>query len=347
MRHINIPIFIPHLGCPNACVFCNQRRISGKTEFDITSVEAELERAVSTIDYTVSEVEIAFFGGSFTGIDRGDMLYLLGIAKRYIEAGKAQSVRLSTRPDYIDGEILDILSAHCVTDIELGLQSMDDSVLAASKRGHTAECARRACRMIKRRGFNLVGQMMIGLPGSTAEKEEATAREIATMGCDAARIYPTVVFCETELCRMMERGEYIPLTEADAIERSARALEVFVSAGIPVIRLGLCAADNLFEEGTMVGGAYHSALGEMVYSELYYRRICDSIEKKQRKDGDILRIYVPEGEVSKASGQKKYNKQRIMERYGVSDIRITEDSSLIPYSVSTEFYGKGEKQQCI
>lgn len=347
MRHINIPVFIPHMGCPNACVFCNQRRISGRTEFDIGAVEEELERAVSTIDYADSEVEIAFFGGSFTGIDRGDMLYLLGIAKKFVLAGKAQSVRLSTRPDYIDGEILDILAEHCVTDIELGLQSMDDEVLMASRRGHTAECARRACRMIKERGFNLVGQMMIGLPTSTPEKEEATAREIVSRGCDAARIYPTVVFCETELCGMMERGEYIPLGEADAVKRSARVLEVFVSAGIPVIRLGLCAADNLFEEGTMVGGAYHSALGEMVYSELYYKRICESIEKNKQANGDILRIYVSPGEVSKASGQKKYNKQRIAERYGTSDIRVTEDPSLAPYCVRTEFIGKGEKQQCI
>lgn len=346
MRHINVPVFIPHMGCPNACVFCNQRRISGKTEFDIKSVEAELEGALSTIDYENSEVEIAFFGGSFTGIDRGDMLYLLGMAKKLIEAGKAQSVRLSTRPDYIDGEILDILSEHRVTDIELGLQSMDDGVLSLSKRGHTADCARRACRMIKERGFNLVGQMMIGLPGSTPEKEEATAREIVALGCDAARIYPTVVFCETELCHMMERGEYIPLDETDAVRRSARALEVFVSAGIPVIRLGLCAADNLFEEGTMVGGAYHSALGEMVYSELYYKRICESIDNNKQKNGEILRIYVSPGEVSKASGQKKQNKLRISKRCGISDIRVTEDPSLTQYEVRTEFIGKGEKQQC-
>lgn len=343
MRHINIPIFIPHLGCPNDCVFCNQRRISGKTEFDIAAVEGELERAVSTIDYSSSEVEIAFFGGSFTGIDRGDMMYLLGLAKKFVAAGKAQSVRLSTRPDYIDDEILDILSAHSVTDIELGLQSMDDGVLMASRRGHTAECARRACRMIKGRGFNLVGQMMIGLPASTAELEVMTAREIVLLGCDGARIYPTVVFCDTELCEMYERGNYTPLTLDDAVSRSAAALEVFASAGVPVIRLGLCAADNLFQEGTMRAGAYHSALGELVYSELYYRRICECIGKKSAQvpsEGRTLSVRVPVGEVSKASGQKRANKLALIKKYGFSDVRIIEDPTLEKYKVTTEILGK-------
>lgn len=340
MRHINIPIFIPHMGCPNDCVFCNQRRISGKTEFDITSVDAELARAVSTVDYSTSEVEIAFFGGSFTGIDRSDMLYLLELAGRYIDEGKASAIRLSTRPDYIDGEILDILAAHHVTDIELGLQSMSDRVLTASKRGHTAECAKNACRMIKARGFNLVGQMMIGLPESTSEDETDTAREIVSLGCDAARIYPTVVFCETELCDMMKRGKYIPLTLTEAVSRSAAALSVFAEHRLPVIRLGLCAADNLFEAGTIAGGAYHSAMGEMVYSELYMQRIREYISQNgiaDRLRGRDIRIYVPLGEASKASGQKRCNKQRLHDEYNVKSVKIIENPSLLWYNIKIEY----------
>jgi len=335
MRHINIPVFIPHLGCPNDCVFCNQRRISGKREFDITAVEAEIERAVATVDYTNSEVEIAFFGGSFTGIDRADMLYLLGIAKRYIDMGKAQAVRLSTRPDYIDGEILDILAAHGVTDIELGLQSMSNSVLAASKRGHSAECSRTACGLIKERGFSLVGQMMIGLPRSTVEDEIMTARELVSLGCDSARIYPTVVFCDTELSDMMG-DTYTPLTEREAVERSLEALEVFVQNGIPVIRLGLQSADNLFEEGAIVGGDYHSAIGELVYSELYFKRICEYIDGNfdvPEVRGRQIKIHVPKGEVSKASGQKRANKIRLTEKYGFAGIKICECEDLLKYSV--------------
>ena len=339
MRHINIPIFIPHMGCPNDCVFCNQRRISGKKDFDIRTVHYELETAISTVDYDNCEVEIAFFGGSFTGIDRGDMLYLLGLAKGYVDAKKASSIRLSTRPDYIDGEILDILSAHGVTDIELGLQSMSDCVLSASKRGHTAECAKNACHMIKERGFNLVGQMMVGLPNSTLSDELLTAREIVSLGCDAARIYPTVVFCETELCDMMNRGEYIPLELSDAVNRSAEVLSVFADANIPVIRLGLCAADNLFEPGTIAGGAYHSAMGEMVYSELYYKKIREYIDDHgltERISGKDITLYVPSGEVSKVSGQKRSNKLRLQNEYNVKSVKIIENPSLLWYNILIE-----------
>lgn len=336
-RHINIPIFIPHVGCNNSCVFCNQRKISGKAFFDVKSVESELEAAVSTIDYSACDVEIAFFGGSFTGIDRGDMIYLLRLAEKYISAGKAQSVRLSTRPDYIDREILDILKSHGVTDIELGIQSMSDRVLEASKRGHTAEKSRESCRMINEYRFNLVGQMMIGLPASTEEDEVRTAEEIAEL-CGGARIYPTVVFCETELCEMMRQGIYKPLDFDDALVRSANVLEVFAEKNIPVIRLGLCASDNLFEEGTIVGGAYHSAFGEMVYSELYYRRMKKYIDRNFGGDisGKEIRVYVPVGEVSKVSGQKKANKIRLMKEYNVKKVRIIENRELFCYNIRIE-----------
>lgn len=339
MKHKNVPVFIPHVGCPNDCVFCNQRRISGKMDFDIHTVQRELEDELSTVDTQACDAEIAFFGGSFTGIDRGDMLYLLGLAKEHVDAGRVSAIRLSTRPDYIDGEILDILAAHGVTDIELGLQSMSERVLAAAKRGHTAECAREACRLIKSRGFNLVGQMMIGLPESMVDDEIATAKEIVSLGCDAARIYSTVVFRDTELAEMTARREYTPLTMQDAIERSAAVLRIFTENSVPVIRLGLCAADNLFEEGTMVGGAYHSAFGEMVYSELYYKKIREYIEEnslaEKIRDRSVT-VYVPRGEVSKVAGQKRANKTRICGEYGARSVKIIERADLDKYSVIVE-----------
>ena len=335
MRHINIPVFIPHMGCPNDCVFCNQRKISGVEKFDIHSVPAILEEAFSTVNQGRDEVEIAFFGGSFTGIDRGDMSYLLSLAKEYIDKGMARSIRLSTRPDYIDGEILDILEQYGVTDIELGLQSMSDKVLSASRRGHTAKDGERACKMIKERGFRLVGQMMIGLPMSTPELEVMTAEKLVSLGCDGARIYPTVVFCDTELSGMMNRGEYIPLNLEDGISRSCDALEVFVNAGVPVIRLGLCASDNLFTEGTMVGGSYHSAMGELVYSELYRRRITAALESANSQNRNIT-VYVPPGETSKAVGQKRRNITKIRADYGISNIKIRESDTLSDYNIRVE-----------
>ena len=168
MAHRNIPIFIPHLGCPNQCVFCNQRSISGCKEFDREDVRAQIERALSTIP-NGTETEIAFFGGSFTGIDRGLMTWLLDTAESYVKDGRVSSIRLSTRPDYITPEILKILSNYSVGTIELGLQSMDDEVLMRTARGHTAKTAREACRAVVEAGFSLVGQMMIGLPASTPQ----------------------------------------------------------------------------------------------------------------------------------------------------------------------------------
>ncbi len=314
MRHINIPIFIPHLGCPNDCVFCNQRSISGHTDFDISTVEREIGEVLSTVDDS-DECEIAFFGGSFTGIERSLMISLLEIAESYVvgKGKRVSSIRLSTRPDYIDSEILDILSRYSVKTIELGLQSMNDEVLTASRRGHDAACAERAVKLIKARGFSLIGQMMIGLPKSDIDKELYTARRICELGADGARIYPTVVFYETELCHMAERGEYSPITNEEAAVRSAAVLDVFERSGVPCIRIGLCSSDNLSSAYKVYGGANHAALGEMVMSELYFMRICEKLDVELGAENTdfsqkILTVYVKKGDISKAVGQNKKNK---------------------------------------
>ena len=226
MRHVNIPVFIPHLGCPNQCVFCNQRSISEHQEFSETNVRDEIEQVLSTLR-PEDEAEIAFFGGSFTGIDRGLMCRLLDLAQEYVKAGRVGSIRLSTRPDYIDEEILSILSRYSVGTIELGLQSMDDAVLLACRRGHTAADAERACRAVVEAGFSLVGQMMIGLPGASPESEIKTAQKICDMGASAVRIYPTVVFYDTPLCEMAQHGAYTPLSVDEAVERTAPVLQLF------------------------------------------------------------------------------------------------------------------------
>ena len=328
-KHKNIPIFIPHMGCPNMCVFCNQRKISGKTCFDISNVEEDIERALSTID-PADEVEIAYFGGSFTGIDRSLMISLLDIAERFIrraDDGRARivGVRMSTRPDYINGEILDILESYTVSAIELGLQSMDDDVLTATKRGHTAADAELACRLIKERGYYLVGQMMIGLPASSMEKEIYTARKLCEMGCDGARIYPTVVFYDTELGCMTERGEYTPLELEDAVQRSAAALIELQRCGVDCIRIGLCASDNLSDASCVMGGANHPAMGELVLGELYFSRMCEQIERmSQGKEYKTAEFCVPYGDVSKLLGQRGRNRERIKKRFGIEKIKITE-----------------------
>ena len=320
------------MGCPNDCVFCNQRTISGRQSFDASTVEAQIEEALSTVSAD-TESEIAFFGGSFTGIDRGLMIHLLDVAKKYTDSGRVSGIRLSTRPDYIDGEILDILSGYKISAIELGLQSMCDDVLLASKRGHNADQAERACRLIKERGFSLVGQMMIGLPISDVNKEIYTAKRICDFGADGARIYPTVVFRGTELCEMTKRGEYLPIEESDAVVRTKEALAVFEASGVPCIRVGLCASDNLSDEDEVYGGANHSAVGELAMGELYYDKICGELDKYEDLTGKNIVICCSRGSTSKVSGQNKRNKIRICKKYGVKSIKILEKSELLGYNI--------------
>lgn len=325
MRHRNIPIFIPHLGCPHQCVFCNQRSISGCEGFVEEDVKGQIDTALSTISGG-EEVEIAFFGGSFTGIDRALMLRLLDTAQEYVDRGAVSSIRLSTRPDYIDGEILNILSNFSVRNIELGLQSMDDGVLAATQRGHTSKDAERACRLIVDAGFSLTGQMMIGLPKSDLESEILTAKAICELGASAVRIYPTVVFYQTPLCQMAERGEYIPLTIREAVERCAAVLRVFEERGVPCIRLGLCATEALVSEESVYAGPNHPALGELVLSECRYLELVGLLEKKSLF-GERVILHVPSKQISQVVGHGRRNIKRLQEECGVSVLRILKSQS--------------------
>ena len=310
MAHCNIPVFIPHMGCPNQCVFCNQRSISGQHDFCEADVAHNIENALATVP-NGTDAQIAFFGGSFTGIDRALMIRLLDTAQRYVDAGQVKSIRLSTRPDYVDAEVLRILSRYAVDTIELGLQSMDDSVLQATQRGHTANQARRACVAVKDAGFSLVGQMMVGLPLGSTENETATAKEICRLGADAARIYPTVVFYGTPLAELTQRGEYRPLTLDEAVTRSARVLDVFEAHRVPCIRIGLCATEELVSPEAVLAGPNHPALGELVWNEHDYRMLLEAIRAAGLCGCDVM-LSVPKREVSKLVGQRRCNIERLL-----------------------------------
>ena len=338
MRHINLPIFIPHLGCPNDCVFCNQRKISGTMCFNKTSVKSDIDSFLETVDTRNAEVQLAFFGGSFTGIDREDMLYLLGVAKEYIDRGLIASVRLSTRPDYIDNEILDILAVHGVETIELGIQSMSNKVLSACKRGHTADISRQACKLIKERGFELIGQMMTALPASSVEDEINTAKELVSLGVDGARIYPTMVFSGTELEDIYLKGNYTPPVLDDLIDRTARAFSVFANNQIPVIRIGLQASDGLGEEDGIVAGAYEEAMGEMVISRYYMNHLTPLLNAmKNDIEGKEIIIYCAKGEISKIIGHKQTNKLKILNEYNVKKLKVLEKDGIILYNIAIDY----------
>ncbi len=344
MKHINIPVFIPHLGCPNMCVFCNQRAISGVKEFDPQSVISIIEEALVTVDKD-DEVEIAFFGGSFTGIDRKLMINLLSIAYGYINQGRINSVRCSTRPDYIDEQTLGILKQYGVKTIELGLQSISDEVLKITKRGHSYSDEIKACKLIVENGFTLVGQMMIGLPGSSIEDEIRTAEFIISSGAKGVRIYPTVVFHGTELKSMSQNHAYTALSIDEAVDRCAVVFKKFVEADISVIRIGLCASENLSSEETYYSGPNHPAIGELTVNKFYLDKILSNASKLKLSPKSKINILVAKRALSKAIGQKKGNIIKLKEALNIENISIKESDDIQGYGIKLET--ETEVRKCI
>ncbi|MBP3387910.1 MAG: radical SAM protein [Clostridia bacterium] len=312
-KHKNIPIFIPHEGCPNCCVFCSQRKITGVKDTELSLLtelgrcRALIEESLKTIDGT-SETEIAFFGGSFTAIDEERMIALLELGYEYVKNGRVSGIRLSTRPDFIDEHKLNILKQYGVKAVELGVQSMSDEVLMACKRGHKADDSRRSGRMIAEYGFEYVGQMMIGLPESTLETELMTAREIIESGAKCSRIYPTITIEGTELYQMYLDGRYRPLELDEAVERSSRVLELFLENGVKVLRIGLQSSEEM-EKNPF----YHSAFGELTWNALYYRKMKELLKGIEEKS---VVFTVEKTHVSKAVGQKRSNVVRLAQESG-------------------------------
>ncbi len=330
-KHANIPLFIPHLGCPNRCVFCNQHTISGTVCFHRASVRDEIETALATIPAELP-CEIAFFGGSFTGIDRELMLWLLELAASYVRAGRVHSIRFSTRPDYITPEIVQILSRYPIGMAELGIQSMSDRVLTACDRGHSAADTVNACRLLRDAGIPYGGQMMLGLPGATAAEERECAMAIADLGCRESRIYPTIVFRDTLLATLWKSGEYEPLSVADAVERAADVEEIFHERGVHTLRIGLCDTANLHGSDCLAGPV-HPAMGELVASRIYLRRLEVALEALPHGIPEKVTVMVPKGDISMAVGQKKENTLRIKNKYNVKSLHFLENSSLIRYNI--------------
>lgn len=308
MKHINIGLFVPHSGCPHCCSFCNQKTISGsarelKTDDIIEACEIALESGKVDPDNS----EIAFFGGSFTAIDEEYMISLLKTAKKYIDNKSFKGIRISTRPDCIDAYKLNILKEYGVTAIELGAQSMVDSVLDINERGHSADDVRIASELIKEYGFSLGLQMMTGLMGSDFEKDVFTAEEIIRLKPDTVRIYPTIVLENTTLATKMQAGEYSAQTLDEAVKLCAKLLLMFRENGIAVIRLGLHSGGNV-EEGYLAG-AYHPAFRELCEGEIYLEKMLCALKDKDKSKA--YQIEVPEKSISKAVGQSKRNEKAL------------------------------------
>lgn len=318
-----IPIFVPHLGCPNDCVFCNQRRISGSPL--PASGEDVTRRLTKARAEGVRGVQLAFYGGSFTAIDPAMQEELLGAAMPFFADGTIASIRLSTRPDAVDEAVLARLKQYHVQTVELGAQSMDDHVLYESGRGHTARDTERAAALLKQGGFQVILQMMTGLPGSDEERDVETARKIIALMPDGVRIYPTVVVKNTPLEDMWRAGTYREHTVADGVRICARILPMMEQANIPVIRLGLNPTKEL-SDGGAVAGAYHPALGELVRSEILYQRACAVLAGIQ--PGAFVTLGVAPNRVSPMTGQRRENIRRLTEAFSLSGLKI----QALPYA---------------
>ncbi|AMA72637.1 MULTISPECIES: elongator complex protein 3 [Aneurinibacillus] len=309
-QHVNIALFVPHQGCPKDCVFCNQSRITGqKRENRLTeeAVRQSIEQQLSTVS-TEQNAEIAFFGGSFTGLPRSYQTMLLTIAKEYVDRGLVHGIRLSTRPDYIAPHIMEYLLPYGVTTIELGCQSLDDEVLALSKRGHTAAQVAKAVDIIRRYPSIRLGlQILPGLPGDTLAKSVRTVEEIIKLKPDFVRIYPALVIAGTELEWLYLTRQYEPLSLEEAVQWTAEMWPPLLRAGIPVIRMGLHSSDDLRSEGTVLAGPFHPSFRQLVEEELFFRLLKRMMERIVPDMGPSVEVTVHPADETALRGRKGRN----------------------------------------
>ncbi|MBR3755898.1 MAG: radical SAM protein [Firmicutes bacterium] len=325
-RHAIIPIFIPHKGCPNDCIFCNQKKITARqAAVKGEDVKSIIETWLSTLEPRgVETIEVAFFGGSFTGIPMEEQSAYLKIAKAYKDAGRIHKIHMSTRPDYINKEILDNLKTYSVDTIELGVQSLDDHVLTRAGRGHNAKVVYESSRLIKDYGFELGIQLMIGLPGDTLETCIYSALETVKIGPAIARLYPTIVINDTELYNLYKRGEYKPLTQDEAIRRTKEMYKILDDAGINIIRVGLKSTDliNDSEDSEINGGTYHPAFRQLVEGEIARERIEEKLNAANFDRSKKVKVdfFANAKCMSNLIGHKGKNKQYFLETYPYLDV---------------------------
>ena len=310
MKYYNIPIFLPELACPFRCVYCNQFSITGKQQTpDIQYVKNTIDQYLASFTATDRFVEVAFFGGNFTGLPVKMQDDFLKIVQPYLEKGVIQGIRCSTRPDYIDEKRVKTLKSFGMRNIELGAQTTNDLILQKCGRGHTFRDIENASQIIVNEGITLGLQMMIGLPFDTFENDMQTAHDIVRLGAKETRIYPCIVVKDTELERLYRSGDYSPLTLDEAVEQSATLYEFFTENDVKVLRIGLHTSDDLNGDA-FVAGPYHKNFAEMVFSRLWGRKF-DKIDE----ESDEIVIEVPENQLNHAIGYKGENKKKLEERY--------------------------------
>lgn len=334
-RRGNVAIFVPHVGCPRHCTFCDQRAITGQAaQPSPADVARAAGVAARSLEGETGETEIAFFGGSFTAVGRDYMLCLLQAAAQAVKDYRFAGIRVSTRPDAVETETLSLLQSYGVTAIELGAQSMDDRVLALNRRGHTAAQTAEAAGRVREMGFELGLQMMTGLYGDTDAGALHTAERIIALRPCAVRVYPAVVLPGTGLAQLYGQGLYKPQTLEGAIALCARLLPRFEAAGVKVLRMGLHAQPEVGKK--VLAGPYHPAFRQLVESRLFLGRLLAELEKL---GPGVYRVAVKPSCLSTAQGQGKSN-QRVLAGLGYQ-VAFAQDSGVGPYDFRIT-PGKGE-----
>lgn len=326
-----IPIFVPHLGCPNDCIFCNQKSISGQKE-NMTKEKAKkiIEEYINAIQTKDASIEIAFYGGSFTAIEPEKQVELLEVANEYIKKGKVESIRISTRPDCIDKETLKRLKKYKVKTIELGVQSANDYILKKANRGHTFEDVKKASKMIRWNRFQLGHQMMVGLPESTRTDEINTAKALIKLKPKMVRIYPVLVVKDTKLEKDYKNGIYEPLPLVQAVEICKQLVRMFADKKIDVIRIGLQNTEEITdpqgEKSQVVAGPYHPAFRQLVEAGMWYDAIVGKIKKLNVKVKEV-QVTVNPIDANNVIGHKKENVVKLKETYDV-DLILKQDEKI-------------------
>ncbi len=323
-KQITIPVFIPHSGCPHCCVFCNQWRVTGVSDkVSSESLHGTVESYLSAIPETVEKIEIAFFGGSFTAIPAGEQIEYLSAVQSYIDRGIIDSVRISTRPDYIDRKKLAILKKYHVETVELGVQSFSDEVLEASGRGHSSANVTDAVLLLKESGFRVGIQLMPGLPSDSYERSINSAARTVELLPDDVRIYPAVVLKDTAMEKLFNENKFVPLTIEGAVDLCSVMYGMFIEKGINVIRMGLHPMD--LSGGNVVAGPYHVALGFMIKSR-YKRGILENVIKNSIDAGNAeknISIIIPDKMKEEFIGMKKENIYYLKDKFSLTALNYT------------------------
>jgi histone acetyltransferase (RNA polymerase elongator complex component) len=324
-----IPIFLPHAGCPHQCVFCNQTSITGAQRDTVSpeKVERQIHEFLKFKGNDRRPVQAAFYGGNFLGLEKEYIKRLLNVSTKFVKNNEIDAIRFSTRPDTIDHGRIEIIKNYPVTTVEIGVQSMDDGVLAMAQRGHSASDTLRAVTLLKDRHYQIGLQMMVGLPEEDEASSLSTAYRIGELEPDFVRIYPTIVLKNSLLARWYENGTYRPWSLERSIDHVKTLYLLFKKKNIPVIRMGLQAAKDLDSGAAVLAGPYHPAFGHMVHSKIFLDMATEIMGHKSISQ-DTLTIKVHPKSISKMRGMKNSNVEILKKRFQLQSLKIVPDPSL-------------------